>query len=550
MITNIIERTSPHFVILCMVALILAACEMSSTDPTSRADNGNRPNFLVLFTDDQRWDTVSYFAQIAESFPGLQTPNLDQLALDGVVFNRAFATTPICVSSRANLATGMYTRNHRVQYFHDQIPDDVFGNTYHRQLKDAGYLIGVLGKWGMGINQTSVKTFHMYHAWQGQGAPFRNVNGEQVHVAQWMTDEAGRFFEAARMINKPFVLTLNYKVPHQSSDPDPRDEYLFQDIVYPRMQTDTPAHFHKLPEPVKKSQNRYLYNRNGKNEQRFQDQLRKYAQKLVSLDRSVGLIVNKLKAAGLYDNTVIIFASDHGTLFGEHGLMAKYLLYEESIRIPLIIHDPRVEKQRKGAELDDLVLLIDIAPTILSMAGIEVPPAMDGQDLTPLIYGLATEWRDDFFMEHNSAIARVSMPIRRNDGIRSKDFKYIQYTDADLVWGNGEDPLYEEFFDLRNDPQEENNLIANSAYSETIDFYRNRLKQYRSEHPQTYKLRTYSNRNHSGASSLDLNLFAQAKPDIYAKLVSKLKRRNVTIEQVTADQNLRFEICDEINYWF
>jgi arylsulfatase A-like enzyme len=190
----------------------------------------------------------------------------------------------------------------------------------------------------------------------------------------------------------------------------------------------------------------------------------------MSLDRSVGEVMKALQEYNLDENTVVIFLSDNGYLWGEHGLGGKWLLYEESIRVPIIVKWPGMSESIKGKLLQQLVLNIDIAPTILDMAGIEVPKVMNGKSMLPLLKNPESDFREDFFMEHDSVV-NAENPIPDSYGIRTKEWKYIRYVNAK--------PEVEEMYHLSTDPREMKNLIDNENFIQVKNELQKRLKEYR-----------------------------------------------------------------------
>jgi arylsulfatase A-like enzyme len=180
--------------------------------------------------------------------------------------------------------------------------------------------------------------------------------------------------------------------------------------------------------------------------------------------------MKSLEDFGFDKNTVVIFLSDNGYLWGEHGLGGKWLLYEESVRVPIIVKWPGMTKKNKGKLLDQLVLNIDIAPTIVDMAGLEVPKEMDGKSLFSILKEPETNFREDFFMEHDSVV-NAENPIPDSYGIRTKEWKYIRYVNVE--------PVVEEMYNLSADPLELNNLINNDDHRKTREHLRQRFDFYK-----------------------------------------------------------------------
>jgi len=453
------QRFTP---IVLFVIMAFTAC--SSVDK----DEEVKPNFLILISDDQRWDQISYADN--PIIPELNTPNMDKLAEDGVYFRNAFITTPICAVSRASIMTGRYVSTHGMNHFNTPIKPDVLGKTYPAVLRENGYRTGLIGKWGMGIKGTE-EIFDVFNGWYHQGPYFHDTDSGRVHNSKWLADRAREFFESGSS-EQPFCLTICYKAPHHPYQPDERDKRLFEDVDIPKRETDTPEAYEVLASHVMDSSlNRWCYYDERGTEEIKTDWEKNFLRCVMSLDRSIGEVMQSLEDLELDKNTVTIFLSDHGYLWGEHNIGGKWLLYEESIRTPIIIKDPRVRKTMQGLKLNQMALNIDIAPTLMDLAGIPVPAVMDGLSLLPVLEDKKAPLRDDFFMEH-VGIIEVKTPIPDSRGVRTEDWKYIRYINVE--------PEVEEMYYIRIDPFESRNLIDDPEYadvkSKLLEKYDNYLK--------------------------------------------------------------------------
>ncbi len=425
-----------------------------------------RPNFLILIADDQRWDQLSCADQ--PIIPELKTPNIDKLASRGVYFRNAFVTSPICAVSRASIMTGRYASTHKMNHFNTPLAPDVIVKTYPALLHDNGYTTAVLGKWGMGTEGTE-NIFDLFNAWADQGSYFHKTDSGKVHNEEWLAGKAREFLKSSKT-DKPFCLTVCFKAPHHPYQPDPRDKDLFKDVIIPKRATDTPESYLAVSPAVKEnSLNRWCYFDERKDEATKENFEKNFLRCVASLDRSVGEILQSLQDLHLDKNTVIIYLSDNGYMWGEHGLGGKWLLYEESIRIPIIIYEPGIPAKLKGVKLDDLALNIDIAPTILDLAGIPVPDVMDGMSLSSFIRGKDAPTRTDFFMEHVDII-KVETPIPDSRGVRSKEWKYIRYVNIE--------PEVEELYHISQDPRESTNLAKDPKYKAIRDQMAGRYDYY------------------------------------------------------------------------
>jgi arylsulfatase A-like enzyme len=420
-------------------ALVSAALLLSAS-----AASAAKPSFVVMVTDDQRWDCLG-----CTGHPLLKTPNIDKLAADGTTFRNAFVTTSICCISRASIMSGRLARNHKVSTFQTPYPADVLDATFPVLLKKAGYRVGVFGKWGVG-GPPPKELFDVWDAWGDQGPFFHEVDGEKVHNSEYLARRATKFIRETPA-EQPFCLIVLYKSPHEPYLCDPRDAALFKDDTITPPKTAAPEHFEALPPFLKTSLNRVRAVRDFPTPEKYQEFVKQYLRCVAGVDRSVGLIDKALADAKRSDNTVSLYTADNGFFLGERGWNHKWLMHEESIRVPLIVRNPLVKE--RGSKRDEMALNIDIAPTILALAGLTTPKEIDGRDLSPLIDGKKAEWRSHFFYEHHYYVSRdPKNNIPRTEGVRTADAKYITYFDVDLP--------FEELYDLKADPREERNLAA------------------------------------------------------------------------------------------
>jgi len=453
---------------ICFKILVISAVFGSfySCHRVAKNSNSKKPNILVLISDDQRWDQLSYADN--PLIPQLKTPNMDKLARQGVYFNNAFVTTPICAVSRASIMTGKYSCTHGMNHFNTPITEEVLSKSYPALLHDSGYKTGILGKWGMGIDGTE-DVFDLFNAWANQGAYFHSTDSGKIHNSEWLAIRTGEFLESCTP-EQPFCLTVCFKSPHHPYQPDERDKDLFDEAHIPKRETDTPEGYQAMaPHVMEKSLNRWCYFDERKDEATKNRFEKDFLRCVISLDRSVGKIMQTLEELNLSDNTLVIYLSDNGYLWGEHGLGGKWLLYEESIRVPMIIQWPGVPDKMRGVKLDKLALNIDIAPTILDIAGVPIPSEMDGMSLYPLLMDENSPSRSDFFMEH-ADIIDVENPIPDSKGVRTDEWKYIRYLNVE--------PEVEEIYNLKEDPLESQNLINDTNYIEIKNHLLERYNYY------------------------------------------------------------------------
>ena len=237
------------------------------------------PNFLILFTDDQRLNTLGCYSADCP----IQTPNLDQLASKGLKFNNGFVTTPICMCSRACLLTGRHVTNSKLHQFVIPMEYEVFSHIYPRYLQDAGYFTGQLGKYGIGITDKQEQQFDVYDGTSLQGPAFREYKGKRMHDAEWLTVKAEEFLDEVPE-GKPFCLQLSYKEPHPSSKPAPEDDDLLADYTFTRSPMDTDEAAAKVPSFVRTDLGNYKVGQGFGTEEGFNQRMRQYFEKIVSVD--------------------------------------------------------------------------------------------------------------------------------------------------------------------------------------------------------------------------------------------------------------------------
>ena len=433
-----------------------------------------RPNILFFLTDDQ--------PQVGLGCLGnrhIRTPNMDALAAEGVLFTNAFVTTSICACNRASLLTGQTMRRHGIGDFQKPLSAAAFAQTYPMLLRQAGYRTGYLGKFAIGWPDAEIRHLSLpanqFDFWYGfpQSIDFRQTADGQVrYLTTVMTEKAIEFLRN-RPAEQPFCLTVALKEPHgpwNYFDPDVPDGYA--EATIPPPATFTQEAYNALPEFIQNSLNGDTGRRWLQNPELYQKWIRTDYRLITRADLAVGQIMEALRQSGLDQNTVVVFTSDNGEFQGAHGLTGKWLMYEESIRVPLIIRDPRLPPALRGRRCEEMALSIDLAPTMLSLAGVPVPAAMQGRDLGPLVRGKPVAWREDWYYEHTYANPPQHR-IPQTEGVRTKQWKYTRYPDVT--------PPYEQLFHLAADPQELQNLAADPAYAATLAKLRARCDEYREQ---------------------------------------------------------------------
>jgi arylsulfatase A-like enzyme len=426
---------------------------------------GTPPHIVVVLMDDLRWDELH-----CTGHPFALTPNIDALAAEGMTFRNAFVTSPLCSPSRACFLTGQYAHVHGITDNTDHSPASHRLQTFPRALQATGYETAFIGKWHMGVDDTPRPGFDHWVGFPGQGTyfdPVLNVDGRHVKEKGYTTDILTRYAVEllARPRSKPLCLWLPHKAVHpeltQLADgsitdpnggefvPAERHKQLFKDVPVPRRPNagrsplDKPAlarTIGNLP-PL------------GPSTGTDDETIRNRARMLKAVDEGVGQMRAALEHTGQLDNTVFVFTSDEGYFFGEHGLsIERRLSYEESIRIPLIIRYPKLI--HAGSRSDAMALGIDLAPTLLELAGARPVAPMNGRSLVPLLEGRGQPWRKSFLIEYYSDRTMQRMVKMGYQTVRTDRWKYIHYTEL-----KGMDELY----DLQHDPYELRNLVAGRA---------------------------------------------------------------------------------------
>jgi arylsulfatase A-like enzyme len=491
-----------------------------------------RPNIIHIMTDDHSFQTISaYGSPISALAP---TPNIDRLAAKGVLFRSAYVENSLSTPSRACLMTGLYSHQNGQKQLDEGIDTSL---TFISQiLKEEGYQTGIVGKWHM---KCEPKGFDDYHIMWDQGEyyspSFRSPKSEgkyieeDGYVTDLITDHAIEFLEN-RDEGKPFCLFVHHKAPHRNWMPPIEYLDLYEDVEFPYPETFNDDYStrgsaaHKQEMTIAKdmglgydlkvrelnrypgydpTDNSWIVNNqlNRMNEVdrenwikayedkniaflekrltgddltrwKYQRYLKDYLRCIKSVDDSVGEILDYLEANGLADNTIVVYTSDQGFYMGEHGWFDKRFMYEESFRTPLIISYPPISGQ--GIESSALVQNIDFAPTYLSVAGIDVPENMVGRSLVPVLKNKGKApfgWRKYLYYHYYDypAVHNVS----RHDGISDGRYKLIHFY--------GPDGIYDEFYDLRNDPIEVKNLIDDKDYSRCFSRFRKQLDKKRLE---------------------------------------------------------------------
>jgi N-acetylglucosamine-6-sulfatase len=471
-----------HLAGILAAATMLVACspaERSATDTASPPDD--RPNIVFVLVDDLRWDEIG-----AAGHPYVETPNIDRVAREGAWFQRAFTTTPLCSPARATFLTGLYPHANGII---DNTARDEQSHrleTFPKRLNAVGYDTAFIGKWHMGNDDSPRPGFSTWVAMKGQGealSPELNVNGErrrfEGYVTDILTEQSLDFIRRDR--SSPFLLYLSHKALHPnvtqaddgSSGPslsgvpgfiaaDRHKGRFSGEPVLRRpnagvVPTDRPALMRQIGDlpPL------------GPDTMTAEKAIHERQEMLLAVDEGLGKIMSLLDEQGELDNTIIVVTSDHGFWYGEHGLSSeRRLAYEEALRIPLMIRYPG--RIAAGLRPGQMVLSLDLAPTMLDLAGAPVPDALHGKSLVPLLEGRAPEWRSSFLVEYWSDTVFERMDHMGYKAVRTDRYKYIRYVDLD-----GMDELY----DLAADPYELRNVIDEPRYADVLSRLKDELSR-------------------------------------------------------------------------
>ena len=450
------------FIFLICLGVILASC--------NTAEKEELPNIIFLLSDDQTNIATGCYGNTQ-----VQTPNMDKLAEEGIMFLNHYNTSAICMASRVNIMTGMYEYKTGCNFEHGDLTVEKFENTYPVLLQKAGYFTGFAGKIGFELDvkesekiqeKLPVGYFDMWGGGPGQthyttakNPTIASYAEEYPHSTRAYGAWAGDFIKAAKESGKPFCMSISFKAPHLPFTPDAYFNHIYEGKEYQK-----PANYgaenatHLAPQAKTGRQyNSYKFWR--KSEESYQDAIQSYNQLIHGVDYALGMIRKSLEEQGLADNTIIIFTSDNGYSCGAHNLGGKVLPYEEASKAPLIIFDPRVPKKERGVKRETVTANIDMAPTILRYAGLDIPDNMDGENLLPLIENEKEFEREDialFNMWGNDEIQAMS--------VVNSEWKYIfwQYSDS-LMQST------EELFNVGNDRLEMKGLASDPGSAEELE---------------------------------------------------------------------------------
>ncbi|MCB9882294.1 MAG: sulfatase-like hydrolase/transferase [Planctomycetes bacterium] len=469
------------------------------------AQDAPRPNILFLFTDDHAQHAISaYGSRINE------TPNLDRLAREGMLFKNAFVTNSICAPARAVILTGKLSHLNGIMTNAETF--DGSQDTFPKRLQAAGYQTAMLGKWHLKSAPTG---FDFWKVLRGQGTYYnprlRTPDGDQEltgYTTDLITDEALTWLREGRDPEKPFLLMLQHKAPHREWAPGPKHLALYDDVTLPEPDNlfddwatrTRPAHEQSMTIARHLTQRdlKFVPPRNLTAEQlatwnaaygpknrafedahlegddlvrwKYQRYIKDYLRCIAAVDEAIGRVLDYLDESGLAQNTIVMYSSDQGFYLGDHGWFDKRWMYEESLRTPLIVRWPG--KVDPGTVNEDLVQNVDYAPTFLEAAGVEVPETMQGRSLVALMGKDAPvpAWRDSIYYHYYEFPG--AHDVAKHEGVRNRRYKLMHFYEVG-TW---------EFYDLEKDPREMRNAYGDSAYRDTIDAMKRELARLRTQY--------------------------------------------------------------------
>ncbi len=427
-------------------------------------------NIVFVLSDDHRYDFMSCSAGCPEF---LKTPNMDRMASEGALIQNAFVSTSLCSPSRASILTGQYMHHHKVVDNQRPVPEGTM--FFPEQLQKIGYETAFVGKWHMGHEKDDPRRgFDHWASFRGQGTylnPTLNINGRRKalegYTTDILTDHAIEWLEG-RSGDTPFFLYLSFKATHYPFEPAPRNRGKFGDkkIDYPETMANTERNYQTQPHWVRERR----YSIHGIDHMEtgafdkdpvpsFDDLYHQYAECVSGIDQNLGRVLDWLDKKGFSENTIVIYMGDNGFELGEHGFYDKRDAFEHSIRVPMLAYAPGLIKS--GTQIEQLIQNIDIAPTLVDVAGVSQVQhdamKMDGRSFLPLLAGTKVDWRDHILYEYHWEWNFPATPT--TFAIRTDRYKFIYYHG---IWDhNG-------FYDLKTDPLERHNLINIPGYQQQI----------------------------------------------------------------------------------
>ncbi|WP_117885213.1 sulfatase family protein [Aureibaculum luteum] len=452
-----------------VIALLFSQCKNETKDDVTR------PNILFILVDDQRNDVLSIAGH-----PIVKTPTIDNLAKNGIRFTNAFVTSPICAASRASIFTGLYEYKHLYTFGKKPLKEAYIANSYPLLLKKSGYTTGFTGKFGVNLEMkdSMIKEMFDFFKPSRKNAPYfeKRADGTLRHSAEIRGDDAVEFINNQTSKN-PFCLSISFNAVHAvdaNLTPGNEGHYpypqsvanMYEDIVIPKPTLNAPEIYENHPDFLKNSLNRERYFWRWDTEEKYQTNMKAYYRMISGYDNVMKRVIASLKAKGLDKNTIIIYSSDNGYYMGNRGFAGKWSHYDESLRVPLIIYDPRMPSKDVGQTSNKTALNIDITATILDLSGVTVPQSYQGKSLQPILNNEEiSNWRDDFLIEHRMEHKKIPKYV----GIHEQRYVYANYYE--------QNPQYEYLHDLQKDPNQLINFKNDPNYTEVLQRMRKKYQE-------------------------------------------------------------------------
>lgn len=476
---------------------------------TSCGKRNERPNILFIMSDDHAAQAISSYGSRIN-----QTPNIDRLAVEGMRFENCFCTNSICTPSRASILTGKYSHKNGCRTLDDVFDPDQL--TFPKLLQKAGYYTSIVGKWHL---KTKPKGFDYYNVLPGQGLYFNPLMKESGqpwedgwhggiehpgYVSDMITDVALETLEN-RPKDKPFCMLYQHKAPHDMWEYPEKYAHLYEDIDIPEPENlfddyeNRGEAIKRVWQKISMEETIFLHPTQGnqfddvrekighlppdeQKRQTYQYFVKAFLRCVASVDENIGRVLDYLDETGLADNTIVVYTSDQGFFLGEHGLFDKRFMYEESLRMPLIIRYPKGIKA--DSVNDDIVTNVDFAETFLDYAGQAIPDEMQGRSLRPLMEGNTPgDWQQSMYYRY--WMHRPHFNLAAHFGVRTRDHKLIFYYGLPLdATGAVKEPTPPEWelFDLKKDPHEMNNVYDDPEYAPIVEQLKVELRRLRKKY--------------------------------------------------------------------
>ncbi|MDB4345743.1 sulfatase [bacterium] len=445
------------------------------------ANAADKPNIIYLMADDQNFNSVGIYGN-----SDVQTPHMDKLGQDGLIFDKHYNTTAICMASRANVFTGMYEYKTGTNFQHSHMKPEIWAKSYPVLLREAGYMTAFAGKFGLDIYGLGAKGKKVgmpegdFDMWGGAPGQTQYATKKNAFMAKYAekyphsTLSYGAFgqdvIREAVKANKPFCLSISFKAPHRPTTPDPQFDHIYAGKTFTKPANYGREHADHLS-PQSKTGRQWVRFSEWGYDKKYDKVMATYYQQIYAIDVALGMIREELEAQGVADNTVIIYTSDNGFLCGAHGYGSKVLPLEDSARAPLMIYDPRSPNAGKGQRTKALTGNIDFAPTILELAGLPTPENMDGKSLLPVLKKPEDSHHTELaFMNLYGDVPTKSLTVM------TEEVKYTYWWYGDKTMEPAED-----LFHLGKDPLELTNLAKNPEAKPLLEKMRKQYDQ-RLEH--------------------------------------------------------------------